>query len=322
MRRLFIGVTVVTFAGAITQCAGTTELVVVVDTDLVPGAEVDSITVSVDGPTRRVFERGAEVRAASSLPLTLGIAAGSSDDAAVHVIATAFKDGGAIARTEVIARFVPGESRLLQVSICKSCGLTCGRNLGTSLPEWNEVLPPSHACETTFADAGGFDAGRDDAAGSDAPNTVDVGVMPPNCLDRCGHGSECANDGGCRITGAATCADPVAVGPDGGAFFGTLCTDAGTYGTGCGSPHFGFVFETANAGDGHAVVLSGVQQYGMTGGALESSCTRPGGCSFPAGGSGDKRYPDAPPASLYGIGFRPNVDGGACQTVTLTFTPK
>lgn len=87
-------------------------------------------------------------------------------------------------------------------------------------------------------------------------------------------------------------------------------------------PHYAYVFETANAGSGHGVVLSGVRTYGMTGGPLESSCTLGGGCTIQGGGDVNKTYPDAPPGRLYGIGFNPNTDAGACQTFTLTFTPK
>src|SRR5688500_14933468 len=145
MRRLFLAASVVTIAAAVVHCSQTTELVVAVDTDLVPSSDVDRIQVTVDGPSGRVFDEPADVLSPSALPLTLGVAAGSRDDAEVQVVATAFKNGVAVARTEVIARFSPGESRLVQVSLCKSCGLTCGRDFGSSLPEWNDSLPAKHA---------------------------------------------------------------------------------------------------------------------------------------------------------------------------------
>src|SRR5262245_47779040 len=145
MRRLVLAATVATITGVLTHCSKTTELVVVVDTDLVPSTEVDSIRVIVDGPSGNLFDKPADVRAPSALPLTLGVTAGAADDAEVRVVATALKATVAVAQTEVIARFVPGESHLVQVSICKSCGLRCGRSLGSSLPTWNDSLPPKNA---------------------------------------------------------------------------------------------------------------------------------------------------------------------------------
>lgn len=336
MRRLFLVASVMTIAAGVVHCSKTTELVVAVDTDLVPSAEVDRIQVAVDGPSGRVFDKPADIVTSSSLPLTVGVAAGSSEDAEVQVVATAFKSGLAVARTEVIARFAPGESRLVQVSLCKSCGLTCGRNLGSSLPEWNDSLPAKHACDTTFADAGGFDSGRpvdaggdtsdDDAASGDGsvvfPDASDAAIeaSPSECANRCGSGSTCVKGGACLVTGVATCPDPVAVGMDGGAFFGTFCKgDAGTFATTCGKTQHGFVFSIANTGAGQGVVL-GPRSAALVVGPLDGTCTRTGACASQGGSTGPTTIADAPAGSLYGVGFDP--DGGGCQNVSLTFTPR
>lgn len=291
MRRLFIAAAIASIAGALMHCSQTTELVVAVDTDLAPGSEVDQIDVAVDGPSGRVFEKDAGVVTSSALPLTLGVAAGSSDDAEVRIVATASKSGVAVARTEVIARFVPGESHLVQVSICKSCGLTCGKNLGSSLPEWNDALPTTNACTTTFADAGNFDSGRppDDATTNDANeggSTTDAPVDSPVvdapfdaaiCGDVCPTNTSCKAQG-CVVASEPSCANaPIEVfGPR--RFTGKVCAATSASAPMCadaGAVEKVHAFTNASAGTLTLKVTSLSQQIRVN--RVDSTCAQIGG---------------------------------------------
>lgn len=198
---------------SLAHCGGVTELVVVVDTDLAPGSEIDRIDVRVEGPGGFARDEGAPVALASALPLTLGVAAGSDPSARVVVTARASKGGADVARTTAVARMAPGESRLLHVSICRACGLTCGRDFGASLPEWTDVLPPGDECRGTFADAGGFDPdGPGGPGGGDAGGASDAsGEGGAPCTASCPEGTSCTAGSSCKLDRPATCEGAIVV---------------------------------------------------------------------------------------------------------------
>jgi hypothetical protein len=217
------------------SCSDVTELVVVVDSDLRAGAEIDTVDVQVDGPAGFEAEpRRAAVTGASSLPVTLGIAAGSDPTAAVTVTAVATLGGKEVARTVGRGRMTAGTRRLLHVSLCRSCGLSCTFDVGDEpLPAWSGGPPDHHACDgPAFTDAGpdgiapvptgdgGVDAAPPPAdAGEDAPSN---GPCGPGCPV-----TATCDDFGCRVMTEPTCGSEIVVPAATMTFHGGVCPGKG-----------------------------------------------------------------------------------------------
>jgi hypothetical protein len=156
--------------GGIAHCSAVTELVVVVDTDLAAGTEVDEIDVTVDDGAGFTAKRTARVGGSDALPLSLGVTAGDDANKPVTVRAVARLRGVEVASAGLRTNLVEGESKLAHVSICRSCGTTCAtvEAAGATLPAWSGSAPSAAVCSgVNDGDGGGLDSGRD--ASIDAP---------------------------------------------------------------------------------------------------------------------------------------------------------
>src|SRR5262249_7151897 len=121
---LVFGVAAASIVVANARCSHLTELFVVVDSDLVPGSEIDHVRIEVKGALDA--QRRDSPIGVGGLPATLGIQAGANEEDVVEVTASLAKGGGAVATTTVRAQFIPSESRILPISLCRSClGHTC-----------------------------------------------------------------------------------------------------------------------------------------------------------------------------------------------------
>jgi formylglycine-generating enzyme required for sulfatase activity len=145
--RLIGATTLVALAalGAV-QCSDLTELVVVVDTDLVAGMEIDRIDVRIEA-AGFASDKGSDVTLPGSLPLTIDVSPGSNASADVTIIAVAKLKGVEVTRTTARAKMTPGAQRLLHVSLCRSCvGPACSTDRGDRLPAWSGALPTTNQC--------------------------------------------------------------------------------------------------------------------------------------------------------------------------------
>lgn len=230
-------------------CGSTTEIVLVVDSDL-PAARVDTFWIRVSGAEARCFSVPASE---AELPLTLGLVP-SADEQLIEVTAAAFAGagevppceasapvGGGVVVQRARARFVRGERRVLFMTLEAACsGQLCGeetscregrcQSVDRALDPWTGELPrirPDAGAPDGGMDGGldgGVDAGRPDAA-------TDAG--PPD------GGTDAGPDGGpCDgVTPTVATLDPIAdteLAP-------LECTD-------CGGSNDGGKLETLNIG--------------------------------------------------------------------------
>lgn len=159
----------------VVHCSATTELVVVVDTDLDTGAEVDEIDVTVSDGVGFETHRSARIGpSGTALPLTLGVTAGDDPARVVTVRAVARLRGVDVASAGLRTGFVEGERKLAHVSICRSCGAACATRdvTSTSLPAWSGAAPSAPVCT---APGDGDSGPRDDAGGGGIVDGGDAG---------------------------------------------------------------------------------------------------------------------------------------------------
>jgi hypothetical protein len=230
-KRLGAALVVPSLLFVFTRCSDVTELVVVVDTDLTAGTDVGRIDVEVQNGSPP--SKGADIKRAADLPLTLGVTAGSNESAEVVVVATAKLGSKDVARTRVTAKMVAGESRLVHISLCRECGLDCRRSYGTDTPAYEANEPRAPAC-ASFVPPSGADGGPDanvnpNDAGEDAP---DGDVITPDGGDSCGAGcpagSTCQGANGCHVDTEPTCGTTIKVTSPNITFNGQICPTKGT----------------------------------------------------------------------------------------------
>lgn len=180
-------------AVAATDCGGAervSELVVVVDGDLVLPDDADRVTVVADdgnGHTASLPAPGVAVpRSGWRLPLWGSVAAGA-DLRPITFTATAFRGTEVVVSESVVAEFVPDESREVRVTLCKGCrgkqcaeGERCGENgctakRLTNLPPWSGGQPARSTCAVT-GDPG--DARPPDASDPACDAGPDAAVPP------------------------------------------------------------------------------------------------------------------------------------------------
>jgi hypothetical protein len=183
-----------------------TELVVVVDTDLVLGEELDTLRIEVTGPGETAQSSSAELDADSALPQTLGLVHGRGARGPIRVLALGLLDGQEVLRREAELSFIDDKTLTLPLHLVRACvapacgeAQTCSEHGcvssevdATRLAEWHG-RPPTLA-EPDEPPPPPEDAGEDgqvneehgsaqlDAGGSDA-DTVDAGVADAETMD-------------------------------------------------------------------------------------------------------------------------------------------
>lgn len=205
--------------GAAGCASPTTQLVVVVDTDLTIPGELDSVTVSVEGPSGMMETERSTLLDRSDMPLTLGVAPSGDALGPITVTAVGRHVGTLVVLREHTLTLVRGESRMLVMHLSASCATapacddteTCTERGcrpievdASSLPAWTGMPP-------TLRDAGPPpDGGRLDGGGADARDaSVRCGTSA-----ECDDGNPCTDDvctaAGCtNAANAAACDDDV-----------------------------------------------------------------------------------------------------------------
>lgn len=192
-------------------CGSTTEIVLVVDSDL-PPSRVATFWIRVSGAGARCFSVPASE---AELPLTLGLVP-SAGEQEIEVTAAAFPSGvavpacetrasveGAVVLQRARARFVTGERRVLFMTLEADCsGQLCGEDtscregrcqgVDRALDPWTGQLP-----RISIRDAGTMDAAVD--GGADAA-IVDAGM--DSSVDA---GSDAGRDAGTDAGDAGPC---------------------------------------------------------------------------------------------------------------------
>lgn len=209
-------------------CAPPTQLVVVCDTDLEPMVEVRAIEVAVSRPTFFFLDRHVFELDETSLPFTLAVVPAYRDDEPVRITATALApDGHAIVHFLAETAFVPGEGRVIEAPLARSCmneppcwddGLACvmGECVPTAvdaraLPRSGGSIDPLFE-ERIAPDAGVPDAGVCvDGASCSTGNPCEVAELAcgpePSCTvvstlmpgAECGNGRVCNAEGRCVL---------------------------------------------------------------------------------------------------------------------------
>lgn len=174
-----------------------TQIVVVVNTDLRVGEEIDVVAVEIDaraaGGERQRFEESLGGASALRLPATLSVVRSDGDvSGPVRVTAEALLGGTSVVRRQAEVRFDPGRSRTLELDLLSCCvgvacgeGQTCGERGCTAvalgpldLPPWTGTPPPRASCAAS--DAGPPDDAGDDAAVEPADAAPDA--RPGDCV--------------------------------------------------------------------------------------------------------------------------------------------
>jgi alpha-tubulin suppressor-like RCC1 family protein len=128
----------------------TTEIILVIDTDLGVPAEMDRLQISVTGPTQSADPISVDLTAPGipAFPMTLGLTpTGALSPVTLHV--DGVKSGVAVVTREVRTGFADGKSRTLYVLLTLSClgaacptNQTCSMGICTSVDSPGDSLPP------------------------------------------------------------------------------------------------------------------------------------------------------------------------------------
>ena len=199
-----------------------TQLIVVVDSDLMVPLELDSVRVRVTGPMAEPtdIEQSLTGIDAPVLPLTLSLVPSGDALGPVEVSATGLVTGGEVISRTARTALVKGESRVLRLFLLRSCigtscpmDQSCGEEGCTSidipfaeLPPWTGT-PPRIDSGMERMD-GGPDGGRD---GGPDSGPVDAGcTSDTQCADGvfC-NGAETCVAGACAPGVPPTCDDGV-----------------------------------------------------------------------------------------------------------------
>jgi hypothetical protein len=184
-------------------CAAETVIEIVVDSDLEPGAEVDSIDVAVYRSGAQIDARRYPLGADDKLPVAYRVPAVSRDVTLVELRVAASREGRRLAEATRQASFIRGETVTLRVCLWRRCVDADG-------PGCREGL-----CD---AIAGDGDADRDADAESDGPEDGDVEEDADATI-------LCTNE--CRRAGDGFCSDGGIDADNALCPFGTDCTDCG-----------------------------------------------------------------------------------------------
>lgn len=127
-------------------CAGgdpgpeTTQLVVVIDAELVVPDELDGVRLEVTGPTRGPDTASATLSGpgAQTLPVTIGLVAGGTALEPVTLVAVGSLARGDVVRETITTGFVRDSSRLVRITLrraCLGCTVAAGCPPDECLPE-------------------------------------------------------------------------------------------------------------------------------------------------------------------------------------------
>lgn len=176
-------------------CSGTTELVVVTDSDLVVPTDIDEVVFEITSPggdrqTRRAMLSGPDAR---SLPLTAVLLHRQGALGPVEVRVIAQRDGREVLRRDVIAWFVLGRSVPVHVELTSACR-------GRSCPE-SATCVGGECVPLRFEPDAGMDAGAASRVDAGPPDTGPV-CLPAGCecLQSCEGGCECGAGCACELT--------------------------------------------------------------------------------------------------------------------------
>jgi hypothetical protein len=172
-----------------------TEIVVVVDTDLALGEEVDTLRIEATGPDETVQRASVELAAGTKLPHTLGLVREGGALGPLRVVVVGLLGDEEIIRRAAELSFIADKTLSLPMHLVTSClARECGRGetcseLGcvatsvdaTRLADWHglpptlaepdELPPPAEdAGDALDGGAGELDAGVLDAASSEDPD--------------------------------------------------------------------------------------------------------------------------------------------------------
>jgi alpha-tubulin suppressor-like RCC1 family protein len=162
--RLAAVVAVLVGAGALSGCHQTTEIVLVVDTNLT-SYDIDQIDISVTGSQTRTININLDAPATPPFPWTLGLEpGGETGHVAVSVVASSL--GNLVVQQSADTTFVEGEEKMLRLLLLDSCvGVSCASGTdtqtcsvgtcasdaiaGSSLPAWSGSAPSRPAPAAT-----------------------------------------------------------------------------------------------------------------------------------------------------------------------------
>ena len=227
MRRASLAILgLVALALATCGCAQSTQIVLVVDSDLMLSSVTIDVSSSHSPPSRATADFS--MPSTPNLPLTLAIYPRSSADINVFVTVVGTLMSGTTIERDVQTHFVPGSSRMLRVLLAARCvGRTCSAGetcdetgcraiaiAGPTLPEWTGSAP-SLSGMAACAVVPEICNGQDDDCDMRADESFDLSTDALNC-GTCGNActsGACANGfcSGEQIThlaagGAHTCA--------------------------------------------------------------------------------------------------------------------
>ncbi|HEY8428488.1 MAG TPA: hypothetical protein VIL20_08950 [Sandaracinaceae bacterium] len=204
----------------LSACSDRTQLIVVVDSDLVVPDELEEIRVTVVGPSGMSAEAAQALgqEGGPALPLTLGVRPAGEALGPIEVTVEGRLGGEAVVSRVATTSLVRGEVRMLYMFLSRDCrgiecghGRTCTESGCTStaidpedLPPWTGELP--HRDAGAGADGGRLDGGPPVACtmGSECDDGIDC--TTDVCTDGvCAHRP---NDTLCTAAAGGTC-DPV-----------------------------------------------------------------------------------------------------------------
>jgi alpha-tubulin suppressor-like RCC1 family protein len=196
---------------ALSACSQTTQIVLVIDSDIVVPAPLAQIDIEVASartePT--YYEVALGDSRAPSLPLTLSLypTDGTTDTDVVVGVRAVDTTGGTLMARDVRTRFVPGASRMLRVLLADRCvgvvcdaGETCDESgcrgiaiPGDELPAWTGTAPALAGGEACVPEEESCNAWDDDC-----DTVIDEGIDRLSDNDHCGRCGHACDGGACE----------------------------------------------------------------------------------------------------------------------------
>lgn len=202
------------FTLALAGCAGPTELVVVVDSDMTIPSELDEVRLTVTGPAGTPASASQRLGGAGNPALPLTVAVRPSGDALgpITLVAEGLRGGTVEVTRSARTSLVRGESRMIVLMLLRTCrgvdcdpGRTCtgdtceeDRIAPEDLPIWTGD-PRADAGRPPGMDGGASDGGARDGGGDDGGGPGDAGGRDAGPPMRCETGSDCDDRIDCTL---------------------------------------------------------------------------------------------------------------------------